>query len=648
MFGLASVALPTAMIEHAVGALGIDRVIPMAAAPLGTTTRILIALTMTILGGLIGALAGRRLARSKPEVPERRRSMTPVAAENETAREPEKSAQRRRPLACEPGEEAQDDGERALVPGHDTRILNIAEFDLNGYEEPAEPMHALSIAVASTSATPADVEAVDAAVNGHPQESESIDAAAITVEDDSHTPDSEPMAEESHAPFAAECESPSDAGDDTLVESALETPAPREYPHASEGLSNSLFENFSRGIGDRKEAQAPTGDGEGAPPFAAPSATPADVAGLPRLGGDNENEPQRETNGETAVAAFVPAEQARSEAASPDGAEISVETTSEADDDDAPCLHASGKNTAAERIASAELDELSPVELLERLGLAMAQRREHARLAAAAPAPAPILAEVVENAVIDEPEPVLEAEENTFEPETAEPLPFAAPRIDPAPETASDPQPLEAETAQDDVEQTEPLTEPVMPRIPAALRPVDLGDFAEDEDHDSLPGYIPPRHIGLAPSGKGEEKPAFAAPENAFSHDDGFEDDEESEDEESRVLEEGYSSLLDLSRPLGGREKAPQQFVRIDEPEDEGDIQPVVIFPGDDPREAPFAVPFQKAAESPPPAQDQPAAGQPEVQQQRPFDAPDKTDPEETEKALRAALATLQRMSGAA
>ena len=95
-----------------------------------------------------------------------------------------------------------------------------------------------------------------------------------------------------------------------------------------------------------------------------------------------------------------------------------------------------------------------------------------------------------------------------------------------------------------------------------------------------------------------------------------------------------------------------QPFVRIDEPEDDlADIEPVVIFPGQAGGAAPFANPAPFGAP-------QPVAAAPEpVLPGHRFDVPPvpataatarAVDPEETERALKSALATLQRMSGAA
>ena len=126
--------------------------------------------------------------------------------------------------------------------------------------------------------------------------------------------------------------------------------------------------------------------------------------------------------------------------------------------------------------------------------------------------------------------------------------------------------------------------------------------------------------------------------------------------------EDSYSSLLELGRPNPVR----PDFVRIDEAEeDHAAIEPVVIFPGHGARPGlRFAAP-DPAAQAGAPADAAVQTGafaDSGVPQLRRFDAPATTatpastsmaggirqDPEEAQRALRSALATLQRMSGAA
>jgi hypothetical protein len=70
LFGMASLAVSPALFESLILKSGIDTVIPAAAPPLGFTARILIALGLAALGGLIGGVLGRWLARTKPEADE--------------------------------------------------------------------------------------------------------------------------------------------------------------------------------------------------------------------------------------------------------------------------------------------------------------------------------------------------------------------------------------------------------------------------------------------------------------------------------------------------------------------------------------------------------------------------------------------------
>ncbi len=165
--------------------------------------------------------------------------------------------------------------------------------------------------------------------------------------------------------------------------------------------------------------------------------------------------------------------------------------------------------------------------------------------------------------------------------------------------------------------------------IPAALRPIGLG---EEDDGDHLPAFVPPRHFGQGqdpivsmPAAAHESAvPAHVEPEAPQAAD-------PVDPNESSDLDEGYSSLLSLSRPGAGQ----QRFVRIEEPENpSAEIEPVVIFPGKEPHsgEGPFARPFAA----------------PGVQAAEPAGERGARDPQETDRALRTALANIQRMSGAA
>lgn len=70
LFGLSSLAVAPELLERAVGAIGLDRVFPAAAPPLGETARLLIAVAVSAVGEIAGLLLGRaiaRAARGKPQ-----------------------------------------------------------------------------------------------------------------------------------------------------------------------------------------------------------------------------------------------------------------------------------------------------------------------------------------------------------------------------------------------------------------------------------------------------------------------------------------------------------------------------------------------------------------------------------------------------
>jgi hypothetical protein len=221
--------------------------------------------------------------------------------------------------------------------------------------------------------------------------------------------------------------------------------------------------------------------------------------------------------------------------------------------------------SAAERIASAPLDDLSHVELLERLALTIERRRAALRAAAEAAATAPA------------------------------PEPAPAQRDDaPAPAVEAEPAPL----------------------LPAALRPVDLD--VEAYEHEPLPGYVPPRHIGLNAAAAETRKLAMPGADG---------DDD--------VLAEGYSSLRNLSRPAAPTPAAQRPFPtspapRFGRPTAAEEGRSVFPFPT---QPDPAALAMPDASSSP-------------ARPSRAFDGPAK--PKDAEAELRAALATLQRMSGAA
>jgi hypothetical protein len=159
------------------------------------------------------------------------------------------------------------------------------------------------------------------------------------------------------------------------------------------------------------------------------------------------------------------------------------------------------------------------------------------------------------------------------------------------------------------------------------MRPI---AFDDHEDYEPLDSFLPPRRFAMpqsAPELVEEPAPALETAEQAAA------DPVETQDD-------GYASLLEIKSPA-------KSFVRIDEPAEESPaIEPVVIFPGQEVRPTfaqPASSPLASASVRP---FDGPAS--PIAPTRIPTPAAHAIDPQETERQLKAALATLQRMSGAA
>jgi len=235
---------------------------------------------------------------------------------------------------------------------------------------------------------------------------------------------------------------------------------------------------------------------------------------------------------------------------------------------------------------TAPLDGLGLVQLVQRLGSTIERRRDRMEQAPARPV-APIgLAQA------------------DFDPAPAEEAVQAmAAFFGSAPPAEPEPEP-------DQTAESSPISAPP----PQFLRSLSLAD--EDDDEDDVPDFSLP--LLRQPTSAPPIVPAFAPADNDAAED-------EAEDES----EEGCSSLLGMNNPFA----APKsEFVRIEEPEAEPDLtEPAVVFPGTE--------------------QPAPRSGE------RMFDPPGKASthaapaaqaPADADAALRAALATLQRMSGAA
>ena len=302
---------------------------------------------------------------------------------------------------------------------------------------------------------------------------------------------------------------------------------------------------------------------------------------------------------------------------------------------------------AAEGMAADDdrpLDELGLVQLAARLGTSLERRRAlQARRQASAPAFSEVMpaigadeefeaagAEDTARAIADFFGSPIDPQAEAAPAEAAEAPPVPAWREDdPAPVEGPTPRPwmglsLDSEEDEDEEALAASLTLPLHKK-PIVESAHDLPEIDQDEDEDALAASLT-----LPLRKKPALEPAHDLPET-----------DQDEDETALDDEGEYSSLLAMKNPFSRQ----QEFVRIEEPEDsEDDIQPTVTFPSavhapapetsDDSVASaarPFDPPHKSADNAAPPAR----SGQPR-------------DPGDAERDLRAALATLQRMSGAA
>jgi hypothetical protein len=249
---------------------------------------------------------------------------------------------------------------------------------------------------------------------------------------------------------------------------------------------------------------------------------------------------------------------------------------------------------------TAPLEGLGLVQLVQRLGSTIERRRE---LMASAPAAAPQAAAQAAPADL-EAAPAEEAAQ------------AMAAYFNSAPEPA---EPTGAEAAEEEVADEQEAPAFAAPPRPTFLR--SLQPLEDDDEDNGIPDFSLPLHRpAVAPVNN-------AAEENAL---------DASEDEpEDGASEAGYSSLLGMKNPF---EAPKNEFVRVDEPDDaESDLpEPTVTFPGQAKRES-FAIPVSVNGSrlfDPPSAGSAPAAAAPQPAQA------------DADAALRAALATLQKMSG--
>ncbi|WP_395329905.1 hypothetical protein WBP06_16450 [Novosphingobium sp. BL-8H] len=664
LFGVVGVLLGTPTIERAVAATGLAKAIPMAAPPLGSTARLLVALGLTGIGGLVGALIGLRLsARNSP----RAEAMHDLTGGEIEEAEDEPAAVGRLPgrrrsftTPIEPVDEAASEPSAAPAPA--SGIFQLSDLEDDDLDARATAALAAARVPDFTPIEP-EIDEDEAIVPGYDSDDDDATPAHLT---DAFSPAA--WADPIHSPEIGEIVGDYEDEDEDEDEGA---PVAR------------LFDAYARTLEARDLAVA---------------------------------EAEQEL-GTAAAPALPKQEQETPESAASERVEAAM-----------PPPNVQPASPGAERIAAAHLDDLSPVELLERLALAMEeQRRKRALAQAASFSVVPFATKAPQGTQLDSGDVAGAPETQHFEDIEAAPqdpapqappvapilqrlsslgatAPFAPPPFAPPPFGARQPLPAAepgdepvqpgADFASDAPRETDAIggwsdggaaiveaspqaetpertdAEPSAPvPVPAALRPVETIAFDED---DTIPGYIPPRRIimpsaptsaadvpdtetshsgerplaGLAgghdfapdPDGEDDDDESLAS----FADEDAFADDGEDIVEEG-VLDEGYSSLLSLQRRAEPRSRpiSIEDETGFDEEAGtEGSAHAMAgqAMAGTQTEDYSFAA----TDEAP-----QPCA-QPSLPGARLFDPPGRPDPAETEKALRAALATLQRMSGAA
>ena len=608
--GLGSLAVRATLLESLVLKSHIDLVIPATAPPLGITARILLALLLAAVGAVIGVVLARRLARPKVVETERKRGAKDFSARpfHVRARDAHPDAPARAPISAH---------EELGSTGNAPSILTSRR-------------RALAIVHDEDDFVPHDLAPLPGAMQsgGIPQ---ILDIAGIGL-----------AGAQAQAPDALDLGTYAQPA----AGAAPASPCPLDWANATPASTPVQPAELPAALAAQRQVFHTDDADPAAAPLPSPASEAAHADGRQVFGmtpqPDRADEP-RQIFGIAAVGDHVPQDFVKAAGyqttvfEGPEPSPLFAPRTAAAEPDAVSPL---GPVEPAEEAApAAELPSpasLGMTDLAARLADAMASRRRRAGAAVAQPEPAPQVAEAAPVPLRVEPAPIPAA----FEPAAA---PIVADFVVPAavvpaftvpdfPVAESDPAPLSL---------PDPAPEPVavspLARLPSAMRPLALDAFLE-EDAALDPMQLPPRHIAM-PSPVTAAVPAPAPLEAVAAF---VSDDEPAED----VVQENYGSLLEITPA-----RAP--FVRIDDPAAaEQAHEPVVIFPGQASRPA---VPAAASGAADPAEADgsfrrfdapsSAGQGQPLAAANNGLSA---VDPAEAERALRAALSNLQRMSGAA
>lgn len=590
LLSLGSLAIGTVALENLVLALRVDLVLPIAAPPLGIKARILLALALFFVGAISGYMLARRIARPRDVVAPR--SFRQMDAADAPYEDGEDFARL---------DAATNNQNANAIPGRRRALAMEEDYALEFHEHMPLPGGAPQILdLAELGAFTEITDGDDGEV-----EQEAV-AAAIAVEpaETNHVYDpwnrhSLPIPTQAHQPVPPStiAFTPSAA----LVDEARPFAAP----------SANLIGVYAQGT-DESEPYSQPAPTQFASPFAQPEAITSET------GAFETGEPQLVYAASALRAFATPAPQTFKPETEVAAAPLAAAPESE------PVVAVLGlvPSDAAEKLMTAPIASLGVVELAERLALAISRRRGSAHaapvaeIAPAAPEPGQhfavpsAFAPPTEGAAIEPPATPFSAPiEQAPPPRFAVPLAFAAP----APAAPANPI----------SEMASPLSSAQPTAMPSAMRPL---SFDDQDDEESLDSVLPPSLFGRP----GQPVPAAV---QGFPPQPPIAETEPAQTEApDGADEESFGSLLGMKPTLR------ETFVRVEEPVDEqAPVEPVVIFPGQS-GHTPFNNGTSVRRFDSPGAM---AAGTASAM-------PAPVNPEETERALKAALATLQRMSGAA
>ncbi len=588
LFGLGSLAVRPSLLEELVIKSRIDLLVPVAAPPLGMTARMLVALVLATLGAMLGIKIARRIARPKQEPRERKRTTLSTRDEGRAnVFHGNADASTHTPPAADGGDAAAAPG---MLAGR-RRALAIeevaGEFVLHELAPlPGGAPQIFDIAMAGLNDTPA-AEPAPAAMADR----------------------SEPTPAPTQPPVALDWANAAPVLPPTAIPQAIETsrqmfqPAEQVHQIAPVATPEPEFPVDLPEPGDGRQVFGM------APPATPPVEQPRQIFGMPVVADHVPKEFVEAQGFRTSVfetpepsPLFAPrAEPAHTPepAAIPEAYAPPVEAVTPAE---------SEPPAAPAAAIEPEPALPSPGTLgMQDLSARLAESMRRRRAGRAGPSTDAVSETVAEPVPQSEPLAAAEAVPAFVVPPYAVP-----PFVVPAPTEPSEPlAAIPAAVAADE--------------LPVGLRPLDLTGF-EEEDRAVQASDLPPRWITTTT----DIEPVGNEPEAA---------------EEAEVAEGDYGSLLGVTpSPVS----LINPYVRVEESEAEAEtVEPVVIFPG---QAVPAPQPFAPAAseEALPFRRFDAPANAEQGQQSAANEAVSIVPPEEAERALRSALANLQRMSGAA